>query len=150
MSGLVAGCVALGGHDGGRRGSPGMCGILVRIAAEPTDRFEADWNLESPRVYSAREGRPPTRPDWETLPRVNVTTGEAESMRCESIVLDRNDDELLVEVPPTINGIMERDFDLALNWRLKTRQIFQTYFDRNYAVGGFHRAEGRAFYRLIR
>ncbi len=41
----------------------------------PTDRFEAEWNLESPRVHQAREGRVPARPDWETLPRVNATAG---------------------------------------------------------------------------
>ncbi len=74
--------------------------------------------------------------------------GEMDSMRCETIDLDRDDVELLVEVPPIITTIMERDVDLALDWRLKTRQIFQAYFDRGYAVDGFHRAEGRTFYRL--
>ena len=114
----------------------------------PTDRFEAEWNLESTRVHQAREGQLPAKPDWGTLPRVNATAGEGESMRCETIVFDRDDSELLVEVPPVITTIMERDADLALDWRLKTRQIFKAYFKRGYAVDGFHRAEGRAYYRI--
>ena len=69
-------------------------------------------------------------------------------MRCDAVVLDREDGELLVEVPPIISTIMKRDSDLALDWRLKTREIFQTYFRRGYAIDGFHRAEGRAYYRL--
>lgn len=116
----------------------------------PTDRFEAEWILESTRVHQAQDGRLPAKPDWETLPRANITAGELESMRCETIVFDRDASELLVEIPPIITTIMERDPDLALDWRLKTREIFQTYFERGYAIDGFHRAEGRAFYRLMK
>jgi predicted GNAT superfamily acetyltransferase len=116
----------------------------------PTDRFEVEWNLESRRVHQAREGNALVRPDWETLPRVNITSGETGSLRCDTIAFDRDDDELLIEVPPVITPIMEGDPDLALDWRLKTRQIFQTYFGRGYAIDGFHRAEGRVFYCIMK
>jgi predicted GNAT superfamily acetyltransferase len=101
-------------------------------------------------VHDAREGRAPTRPDWENLPCVNDTAGEAESLRCEAVALDLDHDELLVVIPPVITPIMEGDPDLALDWRLKTRRIFQAYFDRGYRVDGFYRAERRALYRLTR
>jgi predicted GNAT superfamily acetyltransferase len=44
--------------------------------------------------------------------------------------------------------MMAQDQELALDWRLKTRRMFQTYFRRSYAVVGFHRSERRTYYRL--
>jgi predicted GNAT superfamily acetyltransferase len=40
--------------------------------------------------------------------------------------------------------------ELALDWRLKIRELFRAYFERGYVVKGFHRSEGGAFYRLER
>jgi predicted GNAT superfamily acetyltransferase len=61
-----------------------------------------------------------------------------------------DDPELLVEAPPNITTMMDQDPDLALDWRLKTRTIFQTYMGRGYAVLGFHRSEGHVYYRMQR
>jgi predicted GNAT superfamily acetyltransferase len=63
-------------------------------------------------------------------------------------VLDRDDKEVLVEIPSDWTSLIAGDLDLAKDWRLKTRRIFQTYFSRGYAVNGVHRSQGRAFYRL--
>jgi predicted GNAT superfamily acetyltransferase len=48
------------------------------------------------------------------------------------------------------NRIMAQDMELALDWRFKIRELFRGYFERGYVVKGFHRFEGRAFYRLER
>jgi predicted GNAT superfamily acetyltransferase len=45
---------------------------------------------------------------------------------------------------------MAKDMELALDWRLKIRELFCSYFEKDYGVKGFHRSEGRAFYRLER
>jgi predicted GNAT superfamily acetyltransferase len=61
-----------------------------------------------------------------------------------------DDDALLAEIPDSINRIMAEDMDLALDWRLKIRELFRAYFERGFEVRGFHRSEGRGFYRLER
>jgi predicted GNAT superfamily acetyltransferase len=114
----------------------------------PTDRFEADWCLESGRVCQRREGKIPARAGWEDLPHVNRTGPEGGFIRCKDFDLDQDDRELLVEIPPDITTMIAQDNELALDWRMKTRRIFQTYFDRGYTVAGFHRSEDRVFYRL--
>lgn len=115
----------------------------------PTDRFESDWWLNSSRVKEAAQGKRVERRGWETLARVNrAREDERGLLHCEEIDLDRNAGELLVEIPAAITSIMAANRELALDWRLKTRGIFQVLFHRGYVIEGFHRAEGRAYYRL--
>ena len=116
----------------------------------PTDRFEAEWYLKSQRVLNARAARPDEWPLWESLPRANRTRFTSESLlACEpALDLDLDGDAFLIEVPRTITDLMARDRDLALDWRHKTRKLFQEYFEKGYRVEGLHRDEASAFYRL--
>lgn len=115
----------------------------------PTDRFEADWWLESRRVRQRHEGRIRSRAGWEDIPCINRTRWKGTLRACEELDLNEKGSELLVEIPSDFTSMMARDAKLALDWRLKTRQLFQTYFERGYVVEGFHRSKGRAFYRLL-
>jgi len=117
----------------------------------PTDRFEAEWWIESPRVIATQRGGRPEREGWEELPRANMTRALGSGFRGPEgdSRLDLEDEELLVEVPENLNEIMARDRDLALDWRMRARAVFQNYFPR-YRVESFHRAEGRCYYRLVR
>jgi predicted GNAT superfamily acetyltransferase len=117
----------------------------------PTDRFEAEWLVSSERVTKALHGELPHWPSWESLPRVNVTEGAKSGFRVSARMdLEIEEDALLAEIPSSINAIMAEDMELALDWRLKTRELFGAYFEKGYSVTGFHRTEGRAFYRLER
>lgn len=116
----------------------------------PTDRFEAEWHLGGERVLRALRGELSEPPGFEALPRANRTRrDEAGFLVCEEEPeLGISEEALVVEVPRTITDLMAHDKDLALDWRLKTRRIFQSYFERRYCVSWVHRDEGRVFYRL--
>jgi predicted GNAT superfamily acetyltransferase len=117
----------------------------------PTDRFEAEWLLSSERVTKALRGELPAWPSWENLPRANATEIAKSGFRVSAEAdLEIDEDAVLAEIPESINRIMAQDMELALDWRLKTRHLFRSYFERGYVVKGFHRSEGRAFYRLER
>jgi predicted GNAT superfamily acetyltransferase len=117
----------------------------------PTDRFEAEWLLSSERVTRALRGELPDWPSWESLPRANSTETAAAGFRVSAKSdLEIDEDVLLAEIPESINRIMAKDMELALDWRLKIRELFCSYFEKDYGVKGFHRSEGRAFYRLER
>ena len=116
----------------------------------PTDRFEVQWWIASPRVVAVKKGQRPGRPGWEELPRANSThEGDGGFRYCEiDLRLDLEEDEILVENPADITSMMVRARELAIDWRMKTRQLFQGWFERGYAVVDFHESEGRYFYRL--
>jgi len=116
----------------------------------PTDRFEAEWWIASPRVVGLRHGRRVERDGWERLPRANGTRDlETRFRRSEDEMrLELEDEEVLVEVPGEVTPMMVVDRELALDWRMKPRRIFQAYFARGYQVAGFHRSDGRYYYRL--
>jgi predicted GNAT superfamily acetyltransferase len=117
----------------------------------PTDRLEAEWLVSSERVARAARGELPEWPGWESLPRASSTKAESSGFRAPGAVnLEIEEDALLIEIPDNVNRIMARDMALALDWRLLIRDLFRAYFARDYAVKGFHRSDGRAFYRLER
>jgi predicted GNAT superfamily acetyltransferase len=118
----------------------------------PTDRFEAEWHLNSERVLNARSGRTNDWPAWEQLPRAHSTRMTSDGLLAYDAPLDIDRDAaaLLFEFPKTLTDLMAKDRDLALDWRQRTRTLFQEYFDRGYRVEGVHRGEASAFYRLTR
>lgn len=117
----------------------------------PTDRFEAEWWLESRRVVERKRGAHVVPEGWDELPAVNPTrdVGNGFCRSEDTLRLDLDNREILVEVPADLNEMMARDRELALDWRMKTRQIFQNYLPR-YRVECFHRAGGRCYYQLGR
>ena len=59
--------------------------------------------------------------------------------------------QLLIEIPPDFQAMRTADPELALAWRLHSRQIFQHYFERAYLVTNFIYEPGeqpRSFYVL--
>lgn len=117
----------------------------------PTDRFEAEWRIESERVANLASGGEIAVDGWKDLPVANRTRREPTGLlRCEPDPdLSLRESELLIEVPRTITDLMERGRELAMAWRLQTRALFQEYFQRGYVVESLHREEGSAFYRLV-
>ena len=117
----------------------------------PTDRLEASWWIESERVLDAMKGSLPESKGWESLAAVNPTRDLGDGFRrLESAPrLDMENRELLIEVPANWNEMMAREPDLSRDWRLKARGIFQSYLPR-YRVEGFHRRDGRCYYRLAK
>jgi predicted GNAT superfamily acetyltransferase len=52
--------------------------------------------------------------------------------------LDRDDRRLLLEIPMGFTDMQREAPALALEWRMQTRDIFETYFRRGYRVVDFH------------
>ncbi len=105
-----------------------------------TDRFRAEWHLKSGRVVERMNS--PARLDpallLERYPPINEVTWEApDRPRSEEPRLTLTATHLLVEVPPDIQAIKTTDLTLAQDWRMVTRLIFETYFERGYTVTEF-------------
>ncbi len=122
----------------------------------PSDRFVVDWQLHSPQVLARLKGdRPmPDLPDRAGPPLNSVTWDEKGMPRCAPPDLARADPLLIVEVPARWQALRRADIALALDWRLKTRTIFEHYFAQGYTIGGYvsRRTDGtrRNYYLLVR
>lgn len=115
----------------------------------PTDRFLCEWHLRAPRVERRlREGYPAFSGGlYRELPCVNPTDG----LEPSQARLDLDEEELLVQIPPDFQALRRRSMELALRWRLSTREAFQHYImGRGYFATGLVRGEGRSYLLLER
>lgn len=117
----------------------------------PTDRFIAEWHLREAHVERRMSATGPLVRDASiaSAPVVNpsrpgawLEPGEGE--------LAHESRRVLVEIPTGFSDMQAQVPDLALEWRMATRAIFQSYFRRGYrAVDFFLSREARRGHYLL-
>ena len=109
----------------------------------PTDRFQVDWWIRSPRVEARLSHKAPSPP--ATLDGL-LSDGAAIANQ-----VDLDDAGLpatlawephrratvLIEIPADFQEIKQANIKLARDWRLLTRALFEDYFEDGYAVVDF-------------
>ena len=96
----------------------------------PTDRFQVDWWIASPRV----EPRRPLTLQQRT-PIVNEAVIDARGLPVGAAPIEPLPaDRFRVEFPSDFQAIRRADPDLALAWRLQIRSICEAAFARGYSV----------------
>jgi predicted GNAT superfamily acetyltransferase len=121
----------------------------------PTDRFIAEWNLASPHVERriGALGRGIIRDgSVAAAPLVNPSEPTDGWLTPGSPALDLDARRVLVEIPTGFTEMQRMQPQLALQWRMTTRRIFQTYFRRGYKAVDFYlsREAARGHYILAR
>ncbi len=138
-------------------------------AGLPSDRFQVDWWINSSRVIQRLSKKPRPRLDLAHFleagikilnpsrlseiglpkPESNLWTSNNPENRDIKGKMDEN--LILVEIPADLTAIKTADPPLALEWRLHTRKIFETLFNRGYVITDFVYLPGkfpRSFYVL--
>jgi predicted GNAT superfamily acetyltransferase len=113
----------------------------------PTDRFVAEWRLKEPHVERriAARGLGLVRDaSVGSAPLVNSAVSSGGRLVPGDADLSRTDRRVLVEIPGHYSAMLTSDPQLALQWRLATRRIFQSYFARGYRVVDFFLAADRS------
>jgi predicted GNAT superfamily acetyltransferase len=117
----------------------------------PTDRFVAEWWLATHRVEQRIAGRDgAARATVSGAPAINRIAVSGPWLECADVDLRRSGTQLAVEIPMGFGEMQEKDPSRALAWRMATRQIFTTYFQRGYRAVDFliDRPNGRGRYVL--
>ena len=118
----------------------------------PTDRFVAEWRLrEAHVVRRTAEAAGPLMRDASVMdsPVVNPSKPGPWLEPAEG-ELGYDSRRVLVEIPTGFNELMAASPELALQWRMTTRRIFQGYFSRGYrAVDFFLSREARRGHYLL-
>ncbi len=119
----------------------------------PTDRFVAQWWIRRPHVERRLAAAGPLELRWNEIagvPRVNRPKTAGEWVECADVDLALDARRVTVEIPIGFTDMVARAPDLALAWRMATREIFTTYFARRYHAVDFqlNRADRRGAYLL--
>jgi predicted GNAT superfamily acetyltransferase len=121
----------------------------------PTDRLIAEWHISRPHVE--RRLFQPAEPAMRdasisSAPVVNPGVSGLVWIRPGPAVLTADAARILVEIPTGFGEMQLGDPELALAWRLQTREVFQNYFAKGYQAVDFFlaRQAGRGHYLLAK
>jgi predicted GNAT superfamily acetyltransferase len=106
----------------------------------PTDRFVAEWWIRTPHVERrlAPTGQIALRASGLVeAEHANRTAAAGDWLESVDVDLSLDGRRLLVEIPMGFTDMLSRAPELALAWRICTRAIFTTYFDRGYRAVDF-------------
>jgi predicted GNAT superfamily acetyltransferase len=106
----------------------------------PTDRLVAQWWIREPHVERRVAPQPALAArsaDLADARLVNTTRPADGWLANAEVHLAREERRLLLEIPTGFTDMQRETPDLALEWRMQTREIFETYFGRGYRVVDF-------------
>jgi predicted GNAT superfamily acetyltransferase len=106
----------------------------------PTDRFVAEWWIREPHVERRLTATGPftlRTSEMADVQPVNRTAPAGEWLESIDVDLSLDARRLIIEIPMGFTDMLLRAPELALAWRICTRAIFTTYFDRGYRAVDF-------------
>jgi predicted GNAT superfamily acetyltransferase len=111
----------------------GTCGLHRGL---PTDRLIATWYLESDRVIKKINKKDPPIFQDVSVNQLNTFSNEI----------------AYIEIPKDIRTLRESDLKAAYEWRMRTRDLFETAFREKYVAEDivFSMDQKRIFYKLKR
>lgn len=116
-----------------------------------TDRFMAEWWLGSPHVSGHLSGKQIKIKDSVSLLAVKENGQgfpEIESIDKERVNTLMNK-SVLVPIPLDFQKMQRENKQLAVEWRLKTRKLFQKLFANGYIIAGIKKEEEQAVQNYI-
>lgn len=128
-------------------------------AGLPSDRFQVDWYLTSPRVTDRIAHPRAPDPDADTTLLANTPIISAmmrntlpypsEDSSAQLLQMSENGiPHILVQIPSDFQAIKAADLSLAQTWRQHTRHLFSTAFAHGYATVDMISMEHHCYYLL--
>jgi predicted GNAT superfamily acetyltransferase len=119
----------------------------------PTDRFVAEWWIQTPHVKERIAEGAGSRPvGFAGATPVNEIKSAGDWTECRKVDLSVDTPRISVNIPLGFTDMMSQAPDLALSWRMATRSIFMTLFARGYRAVDFFldRPQRKGSYLLTR
>jgi predicted GNAT superfamily acetyltransferase len=120
-------------------------------AGIPSDRFEVDWFLASPRVeqHITHAARPTSLAILQD-DVLMLNPIEDDQLAPSQLIHPPSGDQLLIRFPSDFQGLKSARPDLALSWRLQLRACCEAAFRDGYCVADLLRGDGLSYYLLVR
>jgi len=136
----------------GEATAPDHRGLATRSLA--SDRLIVEWWLDSPRVSGGINRRRLPHHFHLGLDKMEVVTKtrlvKNGIRRLAGYEEAPKGKVILVEIPADLDRLCDEDLDLARDWRLKTRDLFERLLTNGYTMTGFVHEAGRSFHLLER
>jgi predicted GNAT superfamily acetyltransferase len=121
----------------------------------PTDRFVAEWWVRKPHVdrrLSPAGALLLRASEIADAQPINSVAAVGDWLESVDVDLSLDAGRLVVDIPMGFTDMLARAPELALAWRICTRAIFTTYFDRGYKAVDFllNRRARKGTYLLAR
>ncbi|WP_312112990.1 GNAT family N-acetyltransferase [Brevibacillus reuszeri] len=113
-------------------------------AGIPSDRFQVEWWIKRPNVIDILTNpRKRSEMDGFAKPVLHLEINPQGDPEPQSIDLtqEQYEGQLVVAVPAAFQEVKERNFDLALRWRMATRGVFKHYFQNGWLVSDFIKSD---------
>lgn len=116
----------------------------------PSDRFRVDWWIASAYVARRLARQTPARtPAPSAYPLINPATVLPSGFLAAPSTFDPPHEPFCwLQIPPDFPVLKAAAPDLALRWRLHTRDVFEAYFGAGYTAVDLGRGDDRNFYLL--
>jgi predicted GNAT superfamily acetyltransferase len=102
----------------------------------PSDRLEVDWWLRDSRVEARLSGNV-SAPSWPDAPAALAGRMRDDMVTPDSPALNMDDRIVRIEIPTAFGQLKARSPEVALAWRMASRQTFLHYFGRDYRATDF-------------
>lgn len=113
----------------------------------PTDRLQIEWWISSSRVEDAWT---PKITKFENPFQTTRTATNYPILEKDEVELPLEAEGIEVPVPQDFQEIKKQEPQLAMDWRLKIRSVFQQLFKEGFAVIGVRKAgEGVHYYQFV-
>jgi predicted GNAT superfamily acetyltransferase len=111
-----------------------------------TDRLVVEWRLRDRPDAAARPIAVPAPQATSAAGAASVAEVVQVAGLSRIVAVDPHADapELLLPIPTDLEAMLRSDLALVRHWRCRTRELFQTCFERGYHVSGFDTAAGPA------
>lgn len=125
-----------------------------------SDRFRVDWWIDHPDVANRLSTGPEQNQEPISIAEIidqGANLAYEPRLRAPGTIIPPDDfeivdsDRVLVEIPPDFQEIRQQDLELALSWRVLTREVFEKYFSLGFKVVDFfyqRPPDPRSFYIL--
>lgn len=117
-------------------------------AGMASDRLEAQWQLDSPRVIALAEGG--GRDDSPASAAVNLVYVDTANQLRHQQPDNFSDARYGIEIPFDIAGLKAANLERAMTWQMSVRRAMTSLLDAGYIVSGFVRDQDSARYILSR
>ena len=121
-------------------------------AGLPSDRFQVDWRIASPRVEARLRGETEVSSVSalmaEGVPLANRTVEGELLLPSEETMIEGK--RILIQIPSDFQNLKAADRNLALEWRLHTRALFEEAFAKGYETTDLLVEGGQSYYLLER
>jgi len=119
-------------------------------AGLPTDRFQVDWWINSDHVLNRKRNRTPSG-GAVLFPWIEASNG-LPLLEDHAVSDTYTNEQLLIPVPRNFQQLKTKDLQLALDWRTKTRALFQTLFEQGYSAVSLERSKNEPvhYYVLVK